>query len=186
METSTLAVTLPWLGSNPDHTELLTPRVSWITPRRHSTFNIDDNNNCCDDDDDDGDHNVDNDDDNDDADGDDDDADDNDNDDDEDDADDDDGDDDVGGDDDHDHDHDGDGDDDDADNDDNDVDGAEDDYGGAEVHNGKIMMTAVMNVDVKANDEEIHNSGLSKLILKVKCIGKPCKQYPRIMAETPQ
>ncbi len=31
-------MTLPWLGSNPYHTELLTPRVSWITPRRHSTF----------------------------------------------------------------------------------------------------------------------------------------------------
>ncbi len=30
-------MTLPWLVSNPDHTVLLTPQVSWITPRRHRT-----------------------------------------------------------------------------------------------------------------------------------------------------
>ncbi len=37
IKTSTLAVKLPLLGSNPDYTKLLSPRVSWITPtsQRH-------------------------------------------------------------------------------------------------------------------------------------------------------
>lgn len=37
-ETSTLAVMLPRLGSNHDHTELMTPRLSWITSPRHSNL----------------------------------------------------------------------------------------------------------------------------------------------------
>ncbi len=33
-------MTLPWLGSDINHTELLTPWVSWTTPWRHSTLKI--------------------------------------------------------------------------------------------------------------------------------------------------
>ncbi len=49
IETSTLAATLPWLGSNPDQTKLLIPWFSWITPRCHNTFieSLCKQNRCC-------------------------------------------------------------------------------------------------------------------------------------------
>ncbi len=38
VETSSLAGKLSLLGWNPDQTEPLTPRDSWVTPRCHSTW----------------------------------------------------------------------------------------------------------------------------------------------------
>ncbi len=38
IKTLAMAVRLLPLGWNPNHTEILKTRVSWITPRGHSTF----------------------------------------------------------------------------------------------------------------------------------------------------